>query len=116
MPKRKQAKPRQRELRRYLGRAAKRLRAPRLPGLEDTAIEAIENAATDYEEHRDERLAASKPEVAAKQRLIGVMHAHGKKQYRRGDLVVELTSEKESVRVRRVKPGKPEPEDESAVA
>ena len=77
-------------------------RARRLPGLEDSAIDVIEQAAANYEDRRDIRMAATQPEVQAKQRLLALMHEHGKAHYRRGDLDITLTAEKETVRVRRL--------------
>jgi hypothetical protein len=73
-----------------------------LPGM-DVGIKEIEDAALDYREGRDERMAATEVEVTRKQALIAVMHKHGKQSYLRriGDKVlkVELKVEKESVKV-----------------
>mgnify|MGYP001565495585 CR=1 FL=1 len=75
----------------------------RLPGMEDEVLEAIERLAAVYEVLRDERIAANKPEKKAKQDLIVAMKMAGKQHYRRGDLDVQLTVEKESIHVRRIK-------------
>jgi hypothetical protein len=81
----------------------------RLPGMESSAIQPIEEAADSYEQARDERMALTTDEVAAKQGLIHQMHKHDKTVYRReltdGTILdIQLTVEKESVKLRRRKP------------
>jgi hypothetical protein len=82
--------------------AAKR-RIPRqdvLPGVGDAKIAAIENAALDYAELRDERVALSAREVELKQKLMDLMHAKDITEYRRNGISVFLTVEKEGIKVR----------------
>ena len=73
--------------------------------METTAIRAIETAALNYEEARDERMACTELEVAAQEKLVKVMHTHKKTVYRRKltdgtTLEVVLVSEKEKARVK----------------
>lgn len=70
-----------------VGRTAKQ---DRLPGVDDPVIKEIEDAAHDYEQARDARVAATKPEVETKENLIIVMKQNGKKLYRRGELIVKV--------------------------
>lgn len=53
-----------------------------LPGMENTKIAAIENAALDYAEIRDQRQALTIQEVDLKSKLLKLMHANGKTEYR----------------------------------
>ncbi len=86
--------------------AKKKATARRLPGMETTAIRAIETAATNYEDARDERMAATEVEVATQAKLLKVMKSHNKTVYRRkltdgSILLVTVTIEKEKARVKR---------------
>lgn len=81
-------------------KAKKIERQEQLPGVENAAIKAIEDAAMDYAEGRDARMEATKKEVELKQRIIDAMHSAKKTEYKRGDIEVKLTVEKEKVRVR----------------
>lgn len=87
--------------------ATKRPRPQALPGMADNAIQPIETAAERYEEHRDDRMAATELEVASKGKLIFAMKKHGKKVYRRkladGEIleIVLEHEEKDTVKVRR---------------
>jgi len=80
--------------------AVKIARQKRLPGMENSKIAAIENAALNYVEGRDARMAATEEEVALKQTLIETMHKCGKAVYRRGNISVKLVVEKEGVKVK----------------
>ena len=71
-----------------------------LPGVGDEKIAAIENAALDYAEIRDERQALTKREVETKQKLIELMHKKELKEYKRNGISVKLVVEEESVKVR----------------
>lgn len=93
---------------------APRPRAARLPGVDDSALVDLENAAVDYEECRDSRMEASVPEREAKARLIRVMKEYKKTHYQRGDLCIDLIVEKENVKVRRVSRKKVADEDDDA--
>ena len=80
--------------------------ARRLPGMETTAIKAIETAAINYEEARDERMAATEVEVSTQAKLLKVMKAHKKTTYMRkltdgSTLLVTVTIEKEKAKVKR---------------
>lgn len=82
---------------------SKTVRIPRqkaLPGMENTKIAAIENAALDYVEIRDERQELTKREVELKEKLSKLMHAQGKTEYVRGGISVKLEPEGEKVKVR----------------
>lgn len=49
-----------------------------LPGMEDRKITAIENAAQDYAEIRDQRQELTTQEVELKTKLLKLMHTNGK--------------------------------------
>jgi len=83
-------------------KAVKR-RIPRqdaLPGIGDEKITAIENAALDYAELRDQRQELTKQEVELKGKLIDLMHAKKLTEYKRNGISVKLVVEEESVKVR----------------
>lgn len=71
-----------------------------IPGIEDARIAAIEKRAWDYAELRDQRLALLESEVEVKKKLIEAMHKAGKEEYKRNGITVQLTVEKEGVKVR----------------
>ena len=77
----------------------------RLPGVDDPVIQEIEDAATEYENARDVRVEATKPEVKTKTRLIEIMMSNKRKSYRRGDLVIKVRAKdpKPTVSVKRKK-------------
>lgn len=75
-------------------------RQARLPGTEDSAINAIEKAAFRYIEARDERMQLTEAEVAAKQDLLDEMHRANKDHYQRGALTVDIVVESETVKAR----------------
>jgi hypothetical protein len=90
---------------------AKRIaRQDALPGMENSKIAAIENAALNYAEKRDERQALTTDEVELKKKLIELMHKEGKTEYKRGNISVTLVNEKESVKVRVASQNEPEDE------
>lgn len=81
----------------------KKHRIPRqeqLPGVGDEKIAAIENAALDYAELRDQRQEIGRQEVELKKKLIDLMHKKDLKEYKRNGIKVTLTIEEEGVRVR----------------
>lgn len=83
--------------------SAKKTRIPRqtpLPGIGDEKIAAIENAALDYAEIRDERQLLTKREVETKGKLIDLMHAKKLTEYKRNGISVKLVVEEETVKVR----------------
>jgi len=72
----------------------------RLPGLEDPAIEELEDTARDYANLRDDRMHLTTKEVEAKETLLGLMKKHKKETYNHDGIEVKITHEKESVKVR----------------
>lgn len=83
-----------------MAKKSKIARQETLPTMSDAKITAIENAALNYVEGRDERMEATTREVELKEKLIEVMHKHEKTEYRRGKISVRLVVEKESVKVK----------------
>lgn len=81
----------------------KKRRIPRqevLPGVGDVKIAAIENAALDYAEIRDERQDLTKKEVDLKKRLLDLMHSKDITEYKRNGISVKVVLESENVKVR----------------
>jgi hypothetical protein len=68
--------------------------------VDDAIIEEIENAAHDYADVRDKRMALTTQEVEAKGVIIGAMKKHGKTHYKRNGIEISLTVEKEKVTVK----------------
>jgi len=84
-------------------KAAKKSKLPRqevLPGVGDKKIAAIENAALDYAEIRDQRMELSTQEVDLKKKLLDLMHAKKLKEYKRNGISVIIKHEEETVKVR----------------
>lgn len=75
-------------------------RTPRLPGMEDAKIEALEQVALDYAEIRDERMKLSSQEIDLKGKIIDLMHANKKTAYTYDNVSIVLTVEKEKVKVK----------------
>lgn len=71
-----------------------------LPGMQNSKIVAIEKLALDYVELRDERMAIGQHEVELKEKLIALMHKSGKTEYKRMNISIKLTIEKEKIKVR----------------
>lgn len=71
-----------------------------LPGMEDTAIPEIENAAEAYAEIRDRRMALTKQETEARDTVLSAMKKHGKRTYRHGEIDAEITVEQEKLKVK----------------
>jgi hypothetical protein len=71
-----------------------------LPGIGDTKIAAIENAAMDYAEIRDSRQELTKQEVDLKGKLLKLMHAKNLTEYKRNGISVKVQVEEETVKVR----------------
>jgi len=81
----------------------KKHRIPRqevLPGVGDVKIAAIENAALDYAEIRDQRQELTTQEVDLKKKLLDLMHAKDLKEYKRNGISVKVILEQENVKVR----------------
>lgn len=88
----------------------------RLPGMNDPKLADLEDAAYDYVEIRDRRMALMEQEVPAKARVLAAMHKHGKKTYRCDELEIQLVEEAENVKVRIVKEKPPKKEKAKAKA
>ena len=79
---------------------AKAPRQGRLPQMDDPKIEAIETAAENYAEIRDQRQVLTTEEVKLKTKLLTLMKEHKKTKYVHAGVSVEVKVEKETVRVR----------------
>jgi hypothetical protein len=82
------------------GKVKKLPRQESLPGIGDTKIAAIENAALDYAEIRDQRQELTTQEVDLKKKLLDLMHAKNLTEYKRNGISVKLVAETETVKVR----------------
>ena len=71
-----------------------------LPGMENAKIKAIEDAAMDYAEIRDQRQELTIQEVDLKTKLLDLMHKNGKTEYKRGNISISIIPEGEKVKVR----------------
>jgi hypothetical protein len=71
-----------------------------IPGIGDEKIAAIENAALDYAEIRDQRQELTKQEVDLKKKLLDLMHAKKLTEYKRNGISVKVVLEQENVKVR----------------
>ena len=82
--------------------AKKKVKAQALPGMEDSAIQALEECAEEYADIRDQRMALNTSEAQLKKRVRGLMHQHKKTRYARNRIEIELTPPdgEEGVRVR----------------
>jgi len=80
-------------------------RAQALPGLEDHAIRALDTAATEYAEIRDQRMELTRQESPLKDRLLKLMKKHGREKYRHNGVTIEVVTTEETVRVKIAKPG-----------
>lgn len=81
----------------------KKNRIPRqdvLPGVGDEKIAAIENAALDYAEIRDQRQELTTQEVNLKKKLLDLMHKKELTEYKRNGISVKVVLEQENVKVR----------------
>jgi hypothetical protein len=85
-------------------------RQKQLPGMEDRAIAALDDAAHSYAEARDMRVAASGEEVEAKKHLLHLMHANKRSRYVCGDVYIEIIPEGEKLKVKILKEGEEAPE------
>lgn len=71
-----------------------------LPGLEDRAVKALDTAAMDYEDVKQERMKLTAQESSLKEEVRRLMHKQGKTHYKHGRIEVELEPEGEKVKVR----------------
>lgn len=74
-----------------------------LPGMENRAIQPLQEAAQEYAEIRDERMALGERESTLKTKVIGLMHEHGKTRYAYDGVTITLAAE-ETVKVKVKKP------------
>jgi hypothetical protein len=87
-----------------------------LPGMENRKIKALQDAAMDYADIRDQRVALTAQEVELKQKLIELMHKHERETYTYSGVTITLVHEEESVKVKVSKPKDEESEEEEAEA
>lgn len=71
-----------------------------LPGMTDRKLKDIHEAALVYADARDARVAASAPEVDAKQKLLELMKQHKIEHYKFDGVECDLIHEKENVKVK----------------
>ena len=83
----------------------------RLPGFEDPVIEELVEAAEEYVEIRDQRMALTPQETELKTNLLNLMHKHKRKTYNHNGIQIEIVAEEETVKVR-VKKEKEEDEED----
>lgn len=91
MAKRKASKPRT---------AKKQPRSGSLPGMEDHAIRALDNAAAEYADIRDQRMALTTQETDLKSRALKLMKKYGKTTYKHNGVSIEIVAGDESIKVR----------------
>lgn len=72
----------------------------RLPGMEDAAVQELEDAAREYATIRDERQRLTAHEVELKAKLLRLMKASKRSLYERDGVKVWLVVEEESVKVK----------------
>ena len=71
-----------------------------LPGMEDAAIDDLENAARSYASVRDRRMALTEQQVDAKNVVLAKMKEAGKTAYRRDGIEIRVVMSEETVKVR----------------
>lgn len=81
---------------------AKRAREQDLPGMEERAIKPLQNAAVEYAEIRDERMALNTRESELKKKVRNLMHEYEKTHYAYDGVEIDLEPPdgEEIVRVR----------------
>lgn len=72
----------------------------RLPGMEDPAVEALEEKALQYAQVRDERIGLSQKEGELKEVLLALMKAQERTHYHHGSITIDIVHEKENVKVK----------------
>lgn len=77
----------------------KQPRQTEMAGMEDREIGELKDAALQYAEHRDERMAALKQEVELKASVLRLMKKHHKTKYNCKGIHIEVIVEKEKVKV-----------------
>jgi hypothetical protein len=81
-----------------------------IPGTEDREIATLNDAALDYAELRDQRVAALAAEIQAKATLLDLMHSYKKTNYKYDNIFIEITPEGEKLKVKILKAGEEAPE------
>ena len=71
-----------------------------LPGMEDAAIEVLEEKALQYADVRDSRISLSQQEGELKGELLTLMKAQKREHYEHGNIVIDVVHEKENVKVK----------------
>lgn len=79
-----------------------------LPGMDDRRLDDLHEAAEEYADIRDQRMALTPKEVELKSNLLKLMKRHGKKSYHFNGLEIDVIVESEKVRVHIAKPNKEE--------
>jgi|SRR5437660_7853345 len=79
---------------------AKSPRQSSLPGMDDRAIRALNEAALSYDDVKKERMKLTEQEVELKEQVRELMHAQKRKHYRYKNIEIALEPEGEKVRVR----------------
>lgn len=70
-----------------------------LPGMEDRAVKAIDNAANDYYDVVRERIGLTAQETSLKTELLTLMHKHKKTHYKHGAIEITIKPEGEKLKV-----------------
>ena len=79
---------------------AKGPRQTSLPGMDDRAIRALNEAALSYDDVKKERMKLTEQEVELKEQVRELMHAQKRKHYRYKNIEIALEPEGEKVKVR----------------
>jgi hypothetical protein len=72
----------------------------RLPGMEDPAIEELEDCAREYANTRDDRMLLLGKEVELKEDLLNLMKKHKKTVYLHDGVEIKIVHEKEAIKVK----------------
>lgn len=97
-------------------KSASRKKQPRtaaLPGMEDHAIRALDNAAASYADIRDQRMALTKDEHDLKIETMKLMKKYDKTIYRHNGVTIQIVSGEDDVKVKIAKPSEDGEEDAS---
>ena len=118
--KRSQARPTRQsraEVERVLSGALRRQpRAQHLPGMEDRAIQPLEQIAAAYADIRDQRIALNREDVGLKKSALRLMKKFGKVVYHRDGIEIRIVPGEDDIKVKIRKPIKEaEADDNTAV-
>ena len=81
----------------------KRGKTKRLPGMEDSEIEELEDAAKEYANIRDDRMNLTREESSLKETLLELMKKNKKEIYRHDGVKVKVVHEEETIKVKILK-------------